>query len=54
MIRVIDEGPGIDAKSLPRIFAPLEQGETLDHGPIRGWVSDSRSRGCRLERWTGT
>ena len=30
VIRVIDEGPGIDAKSLPRIFAPLEQGESLN------------------------
>jgi signal transduction histidine kinase len=30
VIRVIDEGPGIDAGSLLRIFAPLEQGEALN------------------------
>ncbi len=27
---MIDRGPGIDADSLPRIFAPLEQGESLN------------------------
>jgi signal transduction histidine kinase len=36
VIRVIDEGPGIDAKSLPRIFAPLEQGETLNSRTHQG------------------
>jgi len=30
VIRVIDEGSGIDAGSLLRIFAPLEQGEALN------------------------
>jgi signal transduction histidine kinase len=30
VIRVIDEGAGIDAGSLLRIFAPLEQGEALN------------------------
>ena len=30
VVRVIDQGPGIDAASLPRIFAPLEQGEALN------------------------
>jgi signal transduction histidine kinase len=30
VVRVIDQGPGIDAASLPRIFAPLEQGEELN------------------------
>jgi signal transduction histidine kinase len=30
VVRVIDLGPGIDAGSLPRIFAPLEQGESLN------------------------
>jgi signal transduction histidine kinase len=30
VVRVIDRGPGIDAASLPRIFAPLEQGEDLN------------------------
>jgi two-component system sensor histidine kinase KdpD len=36
VIRVIDEGPGIDAKSLPRIFAPLEQGESLNSRTHQG------------------
>lgn len=30
VVRVIDRGSGIDADSLPRIFAPLEQGESLN------------------------
>ena len=30
VVRVVDLGPGIDAGSLPRIFAPLEQGESLN------------------------
>ncbi len=30
VVRVIDRGPGIDPASLPRIFAPLEQGEELN------------------------
>ena len=30
VVRVVDRGPGIDAGSLPRIFAPLEQGESLN------------------------
>jgi signal transduction histidine kinase len=30
VVRVIDRGSGIDAASLPRIFAPLEQGESLN------------------------
>ncbi|MGZ6546120.1 MAG: ATP-binding response regulator [Actinomycetota bacterium] len=30
VVRVIDRGPGIDADSMPRIFAPLEQGEDLN------------------------
>jgi signal transduction histidine kinase len=36
VIRVIDEGPGIDARSLPRIFAPLEQGESLNSRTHQG------------------
>jgi len=30
VVRVIDRGPGISPASLPRIFAPLEQGEELN------------------------
>ena len=30
VVRVIDQGSGIDPSSLPRIFAPLEQGEELN------------------------
>lgn len=30
VVRVIDQGHGIEASALPRIFAPLEQGESLN------------------------
>ena len=36
VVRVIDRGPGIDAESLPRIFAPLEQGEALNSRTHQG------------------
>ncbi len=44
VIRVIDEGPGIDAKSLPRIFAPLEQGESLNSRTHQGMGLGPRDR----------
>jgi signal transduction histidine kinase len=36
VMRVIDRGAGIDARSLPRIFAPLEQGESLNNRTHQG------------------
>jgi signal transduction histidine kinase len=36
VIRVVDQGEGIDARSLPRIFAPLEQGESLNNRTHQG------------------
>jgi DNA-binding NarL/FixJ family response regulator len=36
VIRVVDLGSGIDARSLPRIFAPLEQGESLNNRTHQG------------------
>jgi signal transduction histidine kinase len=36
VIRVVDKGAGIDARSLPRIFAPLEQGESLNNRTHQG------------------